>query len=432
VVEVQRQAVLALLGVLRGRSLSTVLSLLARRRPALSPADRGAIQDLCYGTCRWLGTLREILRLMRAALPDPEVEALLLVALYQLEWTRAPEHAVVDGAVRTCARLGKTSAKGLVNALLRRFQRERAGLLERAHRTPLGRFSYPQWWIDEIERAYPNRFEAVLDAGNQHPPMTLRVNRRKVSVDGYLEELRAASLRGERVGPAAVLLDHPLPVERLPGFSEGRVSVQDLAAQRAAALLDLADGMRVLDACAAPGGKTGHILETAHVELTALDQDAQRLRRVHENLSRLGLEARLLAADAGELAAWWDGCPFDRILLDAPCSASGIVRRHPDIKWLRHAQDLPRLAHVQSRLLAALWRTLAPGGTLLYATCSLFPLENQARIADFLGVHQNARRVPITELAQTDGQLLPDSRQDGFFYALLHKLDAHRAEARAC
>lgn len=430
-IEVQRQAVLALLGVLRGRSLSTVLSLPARGRPALSAGDRGAIQDICYGACRWLGTLREILRLMGAALPDPEVEALLLVALYQLEWTRAPQHAVVDGAVRTCARLGKTSAKGLVNALLRRFQRERASLLEQAHRTPLGRFSYPQWWIDEIRRAYPERFEAILDAGNLHPPMTLRVNCRKISVEGYLEELRAASLQGERIGPAALLLEHPVPVEELPGFAEGRVSVQDLSAQRAAALLDVKDGMRVLDACAAPGGKTGHILETARVELTAVDQDPQRLRRVHENLSRLGLQARLLAADAGDPAAWWDGRPFDRILLDAPCSASGIVRRHPDIKWLRRADDLPRLARAQSRLLAALWRTLTPGGTLLYATCSLFPLENQARIADFLGVHNNARRTPITELAQTDGQLLPDSRQDGFFYALLHKLDAHCAQAGA-
>ena len=428
-IEVQRQAVFVLREVLRGRSLSTVLSLVARQRPALSASDRGAIQDICYGTCRWLGTLREVVRLMRGALADPEVEALLVVALYQLEWTRAPEHAVVDGAVRTCARLGKTSAKGLVNALLRRFQRERGPLLEQARRTPLGRFSYPQWWIDEVKRAYPDRYEAILDAGNQHPPMTLRVNCRKISVDGYLEELRAASLQAQRLAPAAVLLAHPLPVEKLPGFAEGHVSVQDLAGQRAAALLDAKDGMRVLDACAAPGGKTAHILETAEVELTAIDQDPQRLCRVRDNLSRLGLEARLQAADAGDLAAWWDGRPFDRVLLDAPCSASGIVRRHPDIKWLRRPDDLARFASVQSRLLEALWRTLAPGGKLLYATCSVFPLENHARIADFLGVHKNAQRVPITELLHTDGQLLPDSQQDGFFYALLQKLDARRAAA---
>jgi 16S rRNA (cytosine967-C5)-methyltransferase len=427
VVEVQLLAVQALLQVLGGRSLTAVLELLRERQPALGSSARAAVQDLAYGTCRWLGTLREVLRLLlRKPATDSEVEALLLVALYQLEWTRAPAHAVVDGAVRTCVQLGKASAKGLVNAVLRRFLRERATLLQQARGTPVGRFSYPRWWIEEMQRTYPDRFEAVLDAGNLHPPMTLRVNRRCLSVEAYLLALREAGIPAEQVGPAAVLLQQPMAVDSLPGFASGWVSVQDLSAQRAAALLDVADGMRVLDACAAPGGKSAHLLETAAIELTAVDRDPRRLQKVRANLDRLGLGACLVAADAAALEDWWDGRPFQRVLLDAPCSASGVVRRHPDIKWLRRAEDLEGLAREQTRLLSALWQTLTPGGTLLYATCSLFPVENQARIADFLEAHKNARRLPITELAQTDGQLLPDARQDGFFYALLQKLAGER------
>jgi 16S rRNA (cytosine967-C5)-methyltransferase len=423
VIEVQRHATHALLEVLRGRSLTAVLGLVWSRHPSLSGPDRAAIQDLAYGTCRWLGTLREVLRLvLNSPASDAEVEALLLVALYQLEWTRAPAHAVVDGAVRTCTRLGKASAKGLVNAVLRRFLRERDSLLEGARAVPTGRFSYPQWWIEELERAYPARFQAILDAGNLHPPLTLRVNRRRVSVAAYLQVLSAAGLPAKQIGPVALRLQQPVPVESLPGFTEGLVSVQDLAAQRAAELLDVSDGMRVLDACTAPGGKAAHLLETATVELTAIDRDAHRLVRTRENLGRLHLDASVIAADAADLDTWWDGQPFERILLDAPCSASGVVRRHPDIKWLRRPEDIERLAGEQARLLRALWQTLTPGGTLLYATCSLFPAENQAPIADFLSTRKNACRLPITELAQTDGQLLPDSRQDGFFYALLQKL----------
>ncbi len=257
--------------------------------------------------------------------------------------------------------------------------------------------------------------------------MTLRVNRRRLSAAAYLELLRAAGLPAEQIGPAAVRVRQPVPVESLPGFGEGLVSVQDLAAQWAAELLDVSDGMRVLDACAAPGGKTAHLLETAAVDLTAIDRDGSRLQRVRESLRRLDLEAKLVAADAAVLEAWWDGKPFERVLLDAPCSASGVVRRHPDIKWLRRDEDIERLAHEQQRLLAALWQTLSPGGTFLYATCSLFSAENQAPIADFLRAHKNARRLPITRFAQTDGQLLPDARQDGFFYAVLQKLAAEPA-----
>jgi 16S rRNA (cytosine967-C5)-methyltransferase len=421
-IEVQRHATHVLLEVLRGRSLTAVLGVLWGRHAGLTGAERAAIQDLAYGTCRWLGTLREVLRLaLNKPLGDADVEALLLVALYQLHWTRAPAHAVVDSAVRGCVRLGKASAKGLVNAVLRRFQREGDRLLEQARTTPVGRFSYPQWWIERLERDYPGELAAILDAGNLHPPLTLRVNRRRISAAAYLERLSAAGLPAEQIGPVAVRVQQPVPVESLPGFGEGLVSVQDLAAQRAAELLDVSDGMRVLDACAAPGGKTAHLLETAAVDLTAIDRDAGRLQRVRESLRRLNLEAELVAADAAALETWWDGKPFERVLLDAPCSASGVVRRHPDIKWLRRDADIERLAHEQQRLLAALWQTLSPGGTFLYATCSLFSAENQAPIAEFRRAHKNACALPITRFAQTDGQLLPDSRQDGFFYALLQK-----------
>lgn len=421
--EVQRHATHALLEVLQGRSLTAILAGLWRRHPGLTGAERAGIQDLAYGTCRWLGTLREVLRLaLNKPLGDADIEALLLVALYQLHWTRAPAHAVVDGAVRCCVGLGKASAKGLVNAVLRRFQREADRLLEQARATPPGRFSYPRWWIARLERDYPGEFGALLDAGNLRPPLTLRINRRRLSVAVYLEMLSAAGLPAEQIGPAAVRVEQPVPVESLPGFAEGLVSVQDLAAQRAAELLEVSDGMRVLDACAAPGGKTAHLLETAAVELTAIDRDARRLERVQETLRRLGLEAKLVAADAAALETWWDGRRFERVLLDAPCSASGVVRRHPDSKWLRREDDIERLAAEQQRLLSALWQTLSPGGTFLYATCSLFSAENQAPIADFLRAHKNACRLPITRFAQTDGQLLPDSRQDGFFYALLQKL----------
>jgi len=426
VIEIQRQAARAVAEVLQGHSLSRLLPVLWKRSPALASNERAAIQDLSFGTCRWLGTLRAVLGMLLKRPPaDREVETLLLVAIYQLEWTRAAPHAVVDFAVRTCAALGKTSAKGLVNAVLRNFLRDREVLLARARATEVGRYSYPQWWIDEVARAWPAEYATVLATGNAHPPMTLRVNRRFVSTERYLMTLQEAGLPAQQIGPCALLLDRPIAVESLPGFAQGLVSVQDLAAQYAAPLLDLREGMRVLDACAAPGGKTAHLLELADIQLICLDRDAQRLQRVRENLARLRLSAATLAdADAGNLSAWWDGQVFDRILLDVPCSASGVVRRHPDMKWLRKADDLPRLACEQARLLDTLWHTLAAGGKLLYVTCSVFPAENQAQIAAFLGTHRDADVVPLTLFPHTMGQLLPDSRHDGFFYALLHKLPA--------
>jgi 16S rRNA (cytosine967-C5)-methyltransferase len=425
VIDTQLRATRVLLQVLAGRSLASELR---KMRCGVPDASWGALQDICFGVFRHLGLLRGVLAALAAQpLTDRDLEALLLVALYQLHFTRAAPYAVVDHAVRACTRLRKSSAKGLVNALLRNFLRQPENLLSQARRTEEARWSYPQWWIDEVRRVYPGRYSAILEAGSVRPPMTLRVNLRLIQCEDYLALLRGAGIAAEQVGPAALLLDEALGVEQLPGFAQGLVSVQDLSAQYAAGLLDLAAGQRVLDACAAPGGKTAHILETADVDLNAVDIDPARLARVRETLERLRLRAQLICADAGDPSGWWDGTAFQRILLDAPCTASGIVRRHPDIKWLRRPQDASALAVQQRRLLEALWHTLAAGGKLLYATCSVFPAENQLQIAAFLQSHPEARLLPPSgvpdgpEIGNIKGQILPDSRHDGFFYALLQR-----------
>ena len=424
-INTQLRAVRIVLQVLAGRSLASELH---KTRYAVQDDSGGALQDICFGVFRHLGLLRGLVAaLATRAVTDRDVEALLLVALYQLQFTRAAPYAVVDHAVRACTRLGKNSAKGLVNAVLRSFLRRPETPLSQARRTEEGRWSHPQWWIDEVRRAYPACHGAILEAGSTRPPMTLRVNLRLIRCEDYLALLRGASIRAEQIGRAALLLAEPMSVEQLPGFAKGLVSVQDLSAQYAALLLDLAVGQRVLDACAAPGGKTAHILETADVELTAIDRDAARLTRVRETLERLSLRARVICADAAEPSRWWDGTPFQRILLDAPCTASGIVRRHPDIKWLRRPQDGTALAAQQRRLLEVLWHMLAAGGKLLYATCSVFPDENQLQIAAFLQSHPEARLLPLSdipdgpEIGNIKGQILPDSRHDGFFYALLQR-----------
>jgi 16S rRNA (cytosine967-C5)-methyltransferase len=418
-VPAQQRAAAALREVLEhGRSLKQVLA--PERLARVAERDRAVFQDCCYGTLRWLGTLRAVLRLLAKRAPEPEVEALLLVALYRLAYTRGAAYAVVDTAVRTCPRKN-LAAKPFVNAILRAFLRDREALLVRAQRTPEGRYSYPRWWIDRVEREFPGTWPDLLAAGNRHPPMTLRVNRRFMSAQAYCAYLADACLRAEVVGPAAVTLEQPMAARALPGFAQGWVSVQDLGAQLAAPCLDLRRGQRVLDACAAPGGKAAHILESADVNLLALDRDPERLARVATDLARLRLHARLEAADAAAVESWWDGIAFQRILLDAPCSGSGVVRRHPDIKWLRRETDLPAMAREQARLLGALWRTLEPGGKLLYVTCSVFAEENQARAAEFLAQHADAHRLPLPDSLPADGRLPPDQRHDGFYYALFEK-----------
>jgi 16S rRNA (cytosine967-C5)-methyltransferase len=385
---------------------------------------RAALIDLTHGTLRRYGRVQAIVRLLsRREGADPSLQALLWCSLYALESGRYTDYTVVDQAVRACGALERWSAKGYVNAVLRAYLRERVSLEARIQNDAEARYQHPRWWLELVQRAYPEHWQQVLAAGNSHPPMCLRVNRRRIGVEAYAAKLSAAGLAARALGGEALLLDRPVPIERLPGFEEGEVSVQDAAAQRAARCLDLEPAQRVLDACAAPGGKAGHILESADVELTALEADPARCARLERNLARLRLAARVVSADCTRLESWWDGAPFDRILADVPCSASGIVRRHPDIKWLRRSADLAGFAVRQAAILDALWRALRPGGKLLYATCSVFPQENDAVIDAFVA-RQRAGGARAVRLALPDAaaaQGLPDAERDGFYYALIHK-----------
>jgi len=417
----QQLAAQAIGQVLGGRNLTQALENLWRLHPQLTPQQRAITQDLSYGVLRHYGQLQALLeQLLERRLEDESVRCLLLAALYQLEHGKASAYAVVDHAVKAAVKMKKAWAKGLVNAVLRNFLRRRETLFEAIADNEVARYSYPQWWIEKLKQDYLAVWPAILEAGNRHPPLTLRVNRRRVSSAEYLHKLEDLAIGAHPLGTSAIMLDQPVPVEKLPGFLEGDVSVQDYGAQFAAQLLDVHDGMRVLDACCAPGGKTGHVLETADVTMTAVDSDETRLARTRSNLDRLGLSARLVAGDSGNPDTWWDGQPFDRILADVPCSASGIVRRHVDIKWLRREADLSSFTSQQAQILRGLWRTLANGGKLLYVTCSIFIEENQRQIDAFLAEQADARQLPLAELR--DGQLLPSADHDGFFYALLQKI----------
>ena len=405
-----------------GRNLNQVLDESLSRKAVWTPAQRAALQDLSYGTLRFYGQLDALLgALLHKPLSDRRIYYVLLVALYQLQYSKAAQHAVVDHAVRT-AQMLNAKISGLVNAILRNFLRSQDVMLKHAAQHATGRYSYPQWWIDELQAQYGERSAAMLEAGNQHPPMTLRVNQRRNTTAEYLTLLNRNNLSARLIEPDALQLEKPVPVDKLPGFFDGLVSVQDAGAQYAASLLDVHEGMRVLDACAAPGGKTAHILERAAVDMVAVDKDAKRLQRVAENLQRLNLSAQLVAGDAAEPQEWWDGESFDRILADVPCSASGVVRRHPDIKWLRRRSDIAGFAAQQLHILRALWRLLAQDGRLLYTTCSVFHQENEQVIAAFLAQQPDARRLPVSLANDNEGQLLPNDQHDGFFYALLQKI----------
>ena len=401
-----------------GRNLNQALDESLRNKAAWAPAQRAALQDLSYGTLRHYGQLRAILdMLLHKPLSDERVRFLLLVAMYQLQYGKSAQHAVVDHAVRAAHSLNPRVG-GLVNAILRNLLRNLAVLLEQAGHSTEGKYSYPQWWVDELNAQYGERSAKILEAGNQR----LRVNQRRVSAKDYLAQLIQQGFPAKQIEPDALQLGKPVPVDRLPGFFAGMVSIQDAGAQYAAGLLDVHDGMRVLDACAAPGGKTAHILELAEADMVAVDKDANRLQRVAENLQRLELNAQLVVGDAAEPDTWWDGKPFQRILADVPCSASGVVRRHPDIKWLRRSTDIAGFAAQQLDILRALWRLLAQDGKLLYATCSVFHQENERVIASFLAQHRDVLRLPIDLPGNIEGQLLPDDQHDGFFYALLQKI----------
>jgi len=415
--------------IVHGRYLDTALDTV--RTEAAS--DAALVQELTYGTLRWFHQLAGIaaVLLTRPLKPkDQDVHALLLAGLYQLRALRVATHAAVDETVAATAALGKPWAKGLINACLREYLRRNADVAKLIDSDPALKLSHPAWLLEKFRDAWPEDQEHIAQANNERPPLTLRVNLRRQARDAYREKLHAANIT---VQPTSILdtdvtLMTPVPVATLPGFATGEVSVQDAAAQWATVLLDAQPGERVLDACAAPGGKTGHILERTPglTELVALDRDPARVALIEQNLRRLGFAARLLAADATEPGAWWDRRPFDRILLDVPCSATGVIRRHPDIKLRRQPGDLPKLTATQARLLAALWPLLRPGGKLLYVTCSILPEENEQQIAAFLARENSAAEAPLPTTvgrARAVGrQILPgDHGMDGFYYAGLVK-----------
>ena len=439
-------AAAALARVAQGKSLDQALDAASQD---LAAPERAAAQDIAYTACRRLNLLDALAaRLMKKS--NPAIDYLVRAACSELiDHATQRAHVIVDQAVTAARSIANGAFKGLVNAVLRSFLRDQDTLLRDLRADEAVRLAYPHWWIERVRHAWPARWEAILAAGNQPPPMTLRVNLRRGTVEAYAARLAAAGIAAHRSGPVALTLERPVPAARLPGFAAGDVSVQDLGAQCAADFLGAAatrsaainrvarpSPLRVLDACAAPGGKTAHLLESLDCDVTALDSDAARLAAVRVNLMRLGLEADCKAADAADLKAWWDGTPFDLVLLDAPCTASGVVSRHPDSKWLKRARDAAKLKRIQQRLLDALWQVLKPGGTLLYATCSVFPEENTGQVDAWLTRHADARLLPLPPMPSAvgagdgalpglewiGGQLLPSPAHDGFFYALIEKI----------
>lgn len=425
--------------VLAGRNLSLALTASLAQFPNATPQQRGAAQDLSYGTLRFYGEIDAYLyQLLEKPLSDGRIHTILLVAIYQLLHDKADSFTVVNQAVHAVSQLKKPVpkawAKGLVNAILRNFLRKKTTLAQELNGNLQAHYSYPQWWIDKLKSQYPHHWEAMLSAGNQHPPMTLRVNQRRENAKNYLQLLQRQDIQATHLSAQAIMLAKPLPVEKITGFTDGIVSVQDYGAQLAADLLDVKNGMQVLDACCAPGGKTSHLLEIADITLTALDNDESRLARVQSNLTRLGLHATLKVGDAGATDTLEESM-FDRILADVPCTASGIVRRHVDIKWLRREADIASFSAQQRQILPSLWQRLAKGGKLLYVTCSVFNEENQAQVEHFLSLHPDATQLEISLPAnhditvfnivqnpeKTHLQLLPSENHDGFFYALLQK-----------
>jgi 16S rRNA (cytosine967-C5)-methyltransferase len=399
--------------------------------------NRAAIRAITLGTLRWYLRLAPAVELLidRPEKLTPEIRALLIASAHQVEYSRNAPEVTVHLAVEAARLLGRHAATSLVNAVLRRFVTERKALLASVDADLAGRTAHPSWFVAELLRSWPDEAPMILDGGNQHPPLILRVDLNRSSVPQYLDELRQAGIAGRSLAwaPAAIELEVAVAVAALPGFKEGQVSVQDAGAQLAAAFLDARPGMRVLDACAAPGGKTGHILEHTPGlgELVALDVDAARCVRIKENLERLSRKATLVVADVRNPAAFWDGRPFDRILADVPCSATGVIRRHPDIKLLRRQADIAGFARVQLEILHATFGMLAEGGRLLYSSCSVLPAENEAVVESFMQRESRAQLVALAPALAPPGaqvrvagvQLLPGAQAgtDGFYYACLEK-----------
>jgi 16S rRNA (cytosine967-C5)-methyltransferase len=398
----------------------------------LPKAHQAWIKHICFGVCRWYIYLDDLLaRLLSKPLPDKhqDVHLLLIVALYQLLHTHTPEAIIVNESVEMAQVIRKPWARKLINGVLRTFIRQRQALTTEVSLSPAIQTAHPAWLVEQLSQAWPQLVDAILQANNAHPPFSVRVNLAKISREDYMALLtkhRLTATAGERT-PSGIVINDAVPVHDLPGFAEGLVAVQDLAAQLAAYELAPAPGQRVLDACAAPGGKTAHIaqLQPRLARLIALDKHARRNERVKENLQRLQVTAEVVCADAVDIDSWWDGQLFDSILLDAPCSATGVIRRHPDIKLLRQAEDVQKLVSEQRRLLNALWQVLKPGGQLLYVTCSVLPVENRQQIENFLANQADAELVPLNYLPATQAvgyQILPgEQAMDGFYYAKLVK-----------
>ncbi len=419
--------------MVHSRYLDTALAQSLATLPDRQKTDAALIQEMAYGVLRWFHQLDAVAALFLdkpLKTKDRDIHLLLLIGLYQLRHMRVARHAAVTETVEAAAALKKIWAKNFLNACLRSYLREEARAQAAVAARPSASFSHPDWLIDEIRRDWPEDWGEILAANNERPPMVLRVNRRRQSREQYLARLAEAGIAAKALPLAdtAVLLDKPVAVNDLPGFAQGDVSVQDAAAQFTAALLDAQPGERVLDACAAPGGKTGHLLEYTPglAELVALDKEPARVALIEENFARLGLNVKTMTGDAANPDSWWDGRPFDRILADVPCSATGVIRRHPDIKLRRRPEDLPKLVAAQARLLEGLWPLLKAGGKLLYVTCSILSEENEKQLAAFLVRHPEARETalpPNAGRARTIGrQILPGERgMDGFYYACIGK-----------
>lgn len=396
--------------------------------------NQSLVQAMAFGVCRWYLQLDAIaMHLLNKPIKQKDyiVHALILVGLYQLKFMRIPEHAAVAETVAATKDLKKPWAKAVVNAVLRNYQRHSEELDAVIMQHESSQYTHPTWLIEVIKLAWPQQWQQILTENNKHPPMCLRVNLQRLSRDDYLQLLLEASLAAipGKYAASAIYLDQPVAVSKLPKFAEGWVSVQDEAAQLAAGLMQLAPGLRVLDACAAPGGKTAHLLEsqTDLAQVVALEQHPPRVELIADTLQRLGLSATVQCADAADTKAWWDGQAFDRILIDAPCSATGVIRRHPDIKLLRQAADIKTIMLQQQHLLKALWPVLKPGGLLLYATCSILPEENTEMISKFITEQNDAKVLPIAaewgKATAMGRQILPSQQgMDGFFYSVLQKV----------
>ena len=411
--------------VIKGHNLNQVFERHFDHHSHITLQQKSIAIFLAYGAIRFLGEHQFFIRkLINKKITNKKIEALLCVALFQLNHDQSTEFTVVNEAVKAAKFINKSWAGSFVNGVLRNFIRQKDNLKSELKNDDEAFYSYPLWWIKLIKQEYNKDWESILLSGNKHPPLTLRINIRKINLRQYEEKLKSESIEYRILGDIALELTQPIPVEKIPGFIDGEVSVQDFGAQLAAKLLDLKDGQVCLDACSAPGGKTGHMLEMADIELVSIDQEKDRLYKVKENLERLELHAHLKCADLTGIKSWWNEKLFDRILLDAPCSASGVVRRHVDIKWLRRPRDIDMFAKQQKIMLQAMWQLLKKGGKLLYATCSIFPDENQRVIDDFIKEHSDAKEVKWSvdsKYSKYENQLIPSENHDGFFYALFEK-----------